>query len=599
MVRRGPGTGDDGRVGCGGGASGGSWLRDPARERDSADAHRVRHRHRARRRPAQGRAARARQRVRRRHVEPAVPADPLGTGPRVRDLFVHELLSPDGRRRRLCRHAAQDRGAGRRGDPRGVRQAGARGIERAGARRGEAADARAAGALPGGTHGSDVSFGGLSGLWRTVREPRSDARHRGRARSGRRRVRRGRVLRSRAAAGDLAGANDRLRGVTERRRENPSRKGVQRSMIVGVPREIKTAENRVALVPAGVESLVGDGHSVLVEQGAGLGSGFADDAYRAAGATLVPRPGDVWSKADMVVKVKEPIEPEWPCMRKGQVVFTYFHFAASEPLTKAVIKSGIVAIAYETVQLASGELPLLTPMSEVAGRMAVQEGAKYLEKVYGGSGILLGGVPGVLPAEVLIIGGGVVGANAAKMAAGLGARVTLLDLSLDRLRYLADVLPSNVDLLYSNRYNLLEQLRRADLVIGAVLLPGAKAPKLVRRDDLKLMKPGSVIVDVAVDQGGCIETIKPTTHENPVYVVDGIIHYGVANMPGGVPRTSTLGLTNATFPYAKRLARHGWKQACKDDPALFLGLNVVEGKVVYPAVAETFGLPSADPKTLV
>jgi len=238
-------------------------------------------------------------------------------------------------------------------------------------------------------------------------------------------------------------------------------------------------------------------------------------------------------------------------------------------------------------------------MSEVAGRMAVQEGAKYLEKVYGGSGILLGGVPGVLPAEVLIIGGGVVGANAAKMAAGLGARVTLLDLSLDRLRYLADVLPSNVDLLYSNRHNLLEQLRRADLVIGAVLLPGAKAPKLVRRDDLKLMKPGSVIVDVAVDQGGCIETIKPTTHENPVYVVDGIIHYGVANMPGGVPRTSTLGLTNATFPYAKRLARNGWKKACKDDPALFLGLNVVEGEVVYPAVAETFGLPSADPKTLV
>jgi len=370
-------------------------------------------------------------------------------------------------------------------------------------------------------------------------------------------------------------------------------------MIVGVPREIKTAENRVALVPAGVESLVGDGHSVLVEQGAGLGSGFADDAYRAAGATLVPKPGDVWAKAEMVVKVKEPIEPEWPCMKQGQLVFTYFHFAASEPLTRAVIKSGIVAIAYETVQLASGELPLLTPMSEVAGRMAVQEGAKYLEKVYGGSGVLLGGVPGVLPAEVLIIGGGVVGANAAKMAAGLGAHVTLLDLSLDRLRYLADVLSPNVDVLYSNRHNLLEQLRKADVVIGAVLLPGAKAPKLVRRDDLKLMKPGSVIVDVAVDQGGCIETIKPTTHENPVYVVDGIIHYAVANMPGGVPRTSTLALTNATFPYAKRLARSGWKQACRDDPALFLGLNVVAGKVVYPAVAEAFGLPSTDPKTLV
>jgi alanine dehydrogenase len=370
-------------------------------------------------------------------------------------------------------------------------------------------------------------------------------------------------------------------------------------MIVGVPKELKTAENRVALVPAGAESLASDGHSVLVEQGAGLGSGFADAAYRAAGATLVPKAADVWGQADMVVKVKEPIEPEWPCMRKGQVVFTYFHFAASEPLTRAVIQSGIVAIAYETVQLTSGELPLLTPMSEVAGRMAVQEGAKYLEKVYGGSGILLGGVPGVLPADVLIIGGGVVGANAAKMAAGLGARVTLLDLSLDRLRYLSDVLPPNVDLLYSNRHNLLERLRVADLVIGAVLLPGAKAPKLVRRDDLKLMKPGSVIVDVAVDQGGCIETSKPTTHEHPTYVVDGIIHYAVANMPGGVPRTSTLALTNATFPYAKRLARSGWQEACKRDPALFLGLNVVQGRVVYPAVAEAFGLAATDPLTLV
>src|SRR5881628_2984135 len=364
-------------------------------------------------------------------------------------------------------------------------------------------------------------------------------------------------------------------------------------MIVGVPKEIKTAENRVALVPAGVESLVGDGHTVLVEQGAGVGSGFGDDAYRAAGATLVPKAADVWAKSEMVVKVKEPIEPEWPCMRKGQVVFTYFHFAASEPLTRAVIDSGIVAIAYETVQLPSGDLPLLTPMSEVAGRMAVQEGAKYLEKVYGGSGILLGGVPGVLPAEVPILGGGVVGANAAKMAAGLAAHVTLLDLSLDRLRYLADVLPPNVDLLYSNRHNLLEQLHKADVVIGAVLLPGAKAPKLVRRDDLKVMKPGSVIVDVAVDQGGCIETTKPTTHEHPTYVVDGIIHYAVANMPGGVPRTSTLALTNATLPYGLRLAKKGWKQACRDDRALALGLNVVCGQVVYPGVAEAFGLPLA------
>src|SRR5216117_1517202 len=370
-------------------------------------------------------------------------------------------------------------------------------------------------------------------------------------------------------------------------------------MILGVPREIKTAENRVALVPAGVESLVGDGHSVLVEQGAGLGSGFADDAYRAAGATLVPKPGDVWAKAELILKVKEPIESEWPRMRKGQVLFTYFHFAASESLTKAVVKSACVAIAYETVQLSTGELPLLTPMSEVAGRMAVQEGAKYLEKVFGGSGILLGGVPGVLPAEVLIIGGGVVGTNAAKMAAGLGAHVTLLDLSLDRLRYLADVLPPNVELLYSNRHNILDQLKRADLVIGAVLLPGAKAPKLVRRDDLKLMKPGSVIVDVAVDQGGCIETIKPTTHEQPTYVVDGIIHYAVANMPGGVPRTSTLALTNATFPYAKKLARLGWKEACKKDPSLLLGLNVVEGKVVYPGVAEAFNLQVVDTNTVL
>jgi alanine dehydrogenase len=370
-------------------------------------------------------------------------------------------------------------------------------------------------------------------------------------------------------------------------------------MIVGVPREIKTNENRVALVPAGAESLAGDGHGVLVEQGAGLGSGFPDASYQTAGATIVPNAADVWAKAEMILKVKEPIESEWPHLRKGQVVFTYFHFAASEPLTRALIKSGAIAIAYETVQLASGELPLLTPMSEVAGRMAVQEGAKYLEKVFGGSGILLGGVPGVLPAEVLIIGGGVVGANAAKMAAGLGAHVTLLDISLDRLRYLSDVLPANVDLVYSNRHNILDQLRKADLVIGAVLLPGAKAPNLVKRVDLKLMKPGSVIVDVAVDQGGCIETIKPTTHENPTYIVDGIIHYAVANMPGGLPRTSTLALTNATFPYAKRLGKLGWKRACKDDSSLFLGLNVIEGKVVYPGVAEAFGLPLVDPKTLV
>ncbi len=369
-------------------------------------------------------------------------------------------------------------------------------------------------------------------------------------------------------------------------------------MIVGVPKEIKTAEHRVALVPAGAHALRGDGHTVLVEQGAGLGSGFADDTYRAEGASIVGA-AELWGRAELIIKVKEPIEPEWPCIRAGQVLFTYFHFAASPSLTAALIKSQAIAIAYETVQLESGELPLLTPMSEVAGRMAVQEGAKYLEKAYGGSGILLGGVPGVLPGEVLIIGGGTVGTNAAKMAAGLGAHVTLLDLSLDRLRYLADVLPPNVDVLYSNRHNIVEQLRRADVVIGAVLRPGAKAPHLVTRADLGLMKPGSIIVDVAVDQGGCFETTKPTTHDHPTYVVDGIIHYAVANMPGGVPRTSTLALTNATFPYARRLARDGWQQACRQDRALFLGLNVIAGKVVYPGVAEAFGLPLVDPKRLL
>jgi alanine dehydrogenase len=345
--------------------------------------------------------------------------------------------------------------------------------------------------------------------------------------------------------------------------------------------------------------LTSDGHTVLVERGAGVGSGFTDDAYAAAGAEIAGSADDVWSRTEMILKVKEPIEPEWGKIRTGQLLFTYFHFAASEVLTRALIKSCSVAIAYETVQLPSHELPLLTPMSEVAGRMAVQEGAKYLEKVHGGSGILLGGVPGVLPGEVMIIGGGVVGTNAAKMAAGLGAHVTLLDISLDRLRYLSDVLPENVDLVYSNRHNILDQLKKADLVIGAVLLPGAKAPHLVKRADLKLMKPGSVIVDVAVDQGGCIETIHATTHENPTYVVDGILHYAVANMPGGVPRTSTLALTNATFPYAKRLARDGWRKACKNDRALMLGLNIVEGKVVYPGVAEAFNLPLADPQTLV
>ncbi len=362
-------------------------------------------------------------------------------------------------------------------------------------------------------------------------------------------------------------------------------------MVIGVPKEIKTNENRIALVPAGAEGLVGAGHTVYVEKDGGVGSGFPDQAYVDAGATILATADEVWQKSDMIMKVKEPIAVEWPRMKRDQLIYTYFHFAAAEDLTRAVIDSGAVALAYETVELASGELPLLTPMSEVAGRMAVQEGAKYLEKVFGGSGILLGGVPGVAPGEVVIIGGGVVGINAAKMAAGLGAHVTIMDISLDRLRYLDDVLPANVDTAFSNRYNILEAISRADLVVGAVLLPGAKAPNLIKRDDLKRMKPGSVIVDVAVDQGGCVETIKPTTHEKPTYFVDGILHYGVANMPGGVPRTSTLALTNATLPYALRLARDGWKTACRNDRALQLGLNVVGGKVVYPGVAEAFGLP--------
>ena len=362
-------------------------------------------------------------------------------------------------------------------------------------------------------------------------------------------------------------------------------------MIIGVPKEIKTNENRVALVPAGAEILATDGHTVLIERSAGQGSGFSDDDYVHAGGQIVDTADEVWARSEMIMKVKEPIAVEWPKMRSGQVIYTYFHFAAAEELTRAVIGSSAIAVAYETVQLPTGELPLLTPMSEVAGRMAVQEGAKYLEKVHGGRGVLLGGVPGVPPADVIIIGGGVVGINAAKMAAGMGANVTILDLSLERLRYLDDVLAPNVTTLYSNRYNILGAIQRADLVVGAVLLPGAKAPRLIRREDLKVMKPGAVIVDVAVDQGGCVETIKPTTHENPIYFVEGVLHYGVANMPGGVPRTSTLALTNATLPYGRKLAKLGWKAACRADGALRLGLNIVDGDVVYPGVAEAFGLP--------
>jgi alanine dehydrogenase len=361
-------------------------------------------------------------------------------------------------------------------------------------------------------------------------------------------------------------------------------------MIIGVPKEIKTAENRVALVPAGAEALVQRGNTVIVERSAGEGSGFSDEAYIAAGAQVLDTADEVWERAEMIMKVKEPIAPEYKRIRENQLLFTYFHFAADEALTRAIIDSGSVAIAYETVQLPTGELPLLTPMSEVAGRMAVQAGAKYLERFHGGRGLLLGGVPGVPPADVVVLGGGVVGTNSAKIAAGMGAHVRILDVSLPRLRYLSDVMPANVDLIYSNRHNILEAIEQADLLIGAVLLPGAKAPSLVLREDLKRMKKGAVIVDVAVDQGGCVETIHPTTHEDPIYEVDGVIHYGVANMPGGVPRTSTLALTNATFPYASRLARQGWKEAVDADPALKYGLNVVHGKVVYPGVAEAFGL---------
>ncbi|MFP4624666.1 MAG: alanine dehydrogenase [Gemmatimonadota bacterium] len=362
-------------------------------------------------------------------------------------------------------------------------------------------------------------------------------------------------------------------------------------MIIGVPKEIKTNENRIALVPAGSEALVRAGHTVLIEKTAGEGAGFTDDAYESTGATLIETADEVWERAEMIMKVKEPIEPEWPRMRQDQLIFTYFHFAASEALTRAVMDSGAIANAYETVQLPTGELPLLTPMSEVAGRMATQEGAKYLEKFYGGRGVLLGGVPGVEPATVVVLGGGIVGSNAARMAAGMGANVIILDVSLNRLRYLSEVMPANCQMIYSNRHNILSWIQRADLVVGAVLLPGAKAPNLVQREDLKLMRDGAVIVDVAVDQGGCVETIKPTTHEDPIYTIDGVIHYAVANMPGGVARTSTLALTNATLPYAVTLANKGWKKACQDDRALALGLNVVNGKVTYPGVAEAFDLP--------
>ena len=364
-------------------------------------------------------------------------------------------------------------------------------------------------------------------------------------------------------------------------------------MIVGIPKEIKNNENRVALTPAGAQELVKRGHKVYVQASAGVNSGFADAAYTAVGAELLPTIEDVYATAEMIVKVKEPIAPEYKLIRRDQLVFTYFHFASSEALTRAMIESGAVCCAYETVERADRSLPLLIPMSEVAGRMAAQEGRYFLEKPRGGKGVLLGGVPGVKPAKVFVIGAGVVGTA----AAGTGADVTICDISLQRLTYLADVMPKNVKTLMSSEYNIREELKHADLVIGSVLIPGAKAPKLVTRDMLQLMEPGTVMVDVAIDQGGCFETSRPTTHEDPVYYVDGILHYCVANIPGAVPRTSTLALTNATLPYVLQLADKGWQRAARENAELALGLNVVSGKVVYRPVAEAWGLPY-EPLTL-
>ncbi|MEN8248204.1 MAG: alanine dehydrogenase [Bacteroidota bacterium] len=362
-------------------------------------------------------------------------------------------------------------------------------------------------------------------------------------------------------------------------------------MIIGVPKEIKNNENRVALTPAGAKELVKRGHDVYVQATAGEGSGFSDDEYINAGAKMLPTIEETYSIAEMIMKVKEPIEVEYDLIKEDQLLFTYFHFASYEPLTKAMINSNSVCLAYETVEKEDRSLPLLVPMSEVAGRMATQEGAKYLEKPLGGKGILLGGIPGVKPAKVLVLGGGVVGTQSAKMAAGLGAEVTIMDLNLDRLRYLDDIMPANVRTVMSNEYNIREAIKTADLIIGAVLIPGAKAPKLITRDMLSTMQKGTVLVDVAVDQGGCIETCTPTTHADPTFVIDDVIHYCVANMPGAVPYTSTLGLTNATLPYAIQLADKGWEKACKENDELLPGLNVIKGDVVYEAVAEAFNLP--------
>ena len=361
-------------------------------------------------------------------------------------------------------------------------------------------------------------------------------------------------------------------------------------MIIGVPKEIKNNENRVGMTPAGVAELVKRGHTVYVQASAGTNSGFPDEEYTAVGAKMLPTIEATYAAAEMIVKVKEPIAPEYKLIKKGQVVFTYFHFAADKILTEAMIESGGICIAYETVEKEDRSLPLLTPMSEVAGRMATQVGARFLEKPQGGKGKLMGGVTGVRPARVLVLGGGIVGTNAAQIAAGMGAEVLITDINLSRLRYLSEVMPKNVKTLYSSLHNIKMELPNIDLVIGSVLIPGDKAPHLITKEMLKMMKPGTVLVDVAIDQGGCFETSHPTTHSEPTYVVDGIVHYAVANIPGAVPFTSTMALTNATLPYTVALANKGWRKACKDDPALALGLNVVEGQVTYKAVADVFGL---------
>lgn len=368
-------------------------------------------------------------------------------------------------------------------------------------------------------------------------------------------------------------------------------KQIFRTMIIGIPKEIKNNENRVAVTPAGVSELLARGnHTIYVQASAGEGSGFTDKEYQNVGAEILPTIEEVYAKSEMIVKVKEPIASEYNLIREDQLLFTYFHFASSEPLTNAMIARKAVCLAYETVEEEDGRLPLLIPMSEVAGRMSVQQGAKYLEKPIKGRGILLGGVPGVKPAKVLVLGGGIVGTEAAKMAAGLGASVIIMDIDLDRMRYLDDMMAANVTTVMSNKLNIAEEIKDTDLIIGSVLIPGAKAPRLITREMLKEMRPGTVLVDVAVDQGGCFETTHPTTHEDPTYIIDDVVHYSVANMPGAVPYTSTLALTNATLPFVIQLANKGWKQACKDRKDLLLGLNIVQGKVVYKGVCDAFGL---------